>query len=111
VPLMPCSSRRTGRVVWLSTCPSSCVLDKNLHGGKIPALTTDANAPQFCFYCPVYAQAQIRHRRYFLAAYIAEPAPMPADDRAIAAALAYAREIKQQTAHLPNQGPLAFGLT
>ena len=35
----------------------------------------------------------IRHRRYFVAAYIARLAPVPADDRAIAAALAHAREL------------------
>ena len=59
---------------------------------KIPALSTDANAPQLCFSAG-HVPGLIRHRRYFLAAYIARLAPVQADDCAIAAALAHAREL------------------
>jgi hypothetical protein len=60
---------------------------------KFPALSTDANARQFCFSVRSCSQTLIRHRRYIVAAYLAELAPVPADDRATAAALAHARDI------------------
>jgi len=59
---------------------------------ETPALTTRANARQSCFSAG-HVPGLIRHCRYFVAAYIAELAPVPADDRAIAAALTHAREI------------------
>jgi hypothetical protein len=98
--------RRTGRVLGFHRVP---LLAHRLRIStrENPALSTCANARQFCFSAG-HVPGLIRHRRYFLAAYLAELAPVLADDRAITAAPDHSGEIFRKRRFLPGGigGPL-----
>jgi hypothetical protein len=66
--------RRTGRVLGFHVF--LCLrTGQESPCGSTPALSTCTNARQFCFFVRSCPRGWIRHRLYFLAAYIAELAP------------------------------------